>query len=166
VTRPGAWRRVPAVAAGVTRAAALAATVLMTVLILAEIVARGVFRTSTFIADEMAGYLLVVLASLGLADSLASGSFIRVTFLQERLSPGVRRGVDRALLLVALAYTSLLAYHLWAFVLSSYTLETRSIFLSRTPLWIPRAGMALGVTALVLQLGAQILRPASSEPLP
>lgn len=146
------------IAAGARRMAMLA-TLLMAALIVVEVGARGFFRTSTLVADEIAGYLLVVLASFGLADSFASGSFIRVTLLGDRLPPPVRRRLESVLLLAALAYTAFVAYHLWSFTVSSYLEQTRSVDFSRTPLWIPRAFMAAGVSALVLQILAVLLAP-------
>lgn len=131
----------------------------MAALIVTEIGARTLFRTSTLVADEVAGYLLVVLASFGLADSFRSGSFIRVTLLGDRLPPHARRRMEKALLVAALAYTAFLAYHLCAFTVASYVEDTRSIDFSRTPLWIPRGFMALGVSGLALQLLAALLGP-------
>jgi TRAP-type C4-dicarboxylate transport system permease small subunit len=145
-----------------TRRVATAAIVLMTGLIVVEIIARGLFRTSTLVADEMAGYLLVVMMAFGLSDSFRSGSFIRVELLEGRLQSPARRALEKALLVVALGYASFLAWRLWAFTVASYLEDTRSIDFSRTPLWIPRAFMAFGVTALVLQVLASLVSPASS----
>lgn len=148
------------IAAGARRVAMLA-TLLMAALIVVEVGGRGLLRTSTLVADEMAGYLLVVLASFGLADSFASGSFIRVTLLGDRLPRPVRRRLESLLLVAALAYTAFLAYHLWSFTVSSYVEQTRSVDFSRTPLWIPRAFMAAGVSALALQILAVLAGPAA-----
>ena len=144
-----------------TRRVAMAAIVLMTGLIVVEIIARGLFRTSTLVADEMAGYLLVVVTAFGLSDSFRSGSFIRVELLEGRLRSPARRALEKALLVVALGYAGFLAWRLWAFTVASYLEDTRSIDFSRTPLWIPRAFMAFGVTALVLQVLASLVGPAS-----
>jgi TRAP-type C4-dicarboxylate transport system permease small subunit len=169
--RPGAGRPAPGpgellqqlaghLAAG-TRRVAMAALVLMTGLIVAEIGARDLFRASTLVADEMAGYLLVVVMAFGLSDSFRSGGFIRVELLDERLPLAARRGLEKVLLVVALGYTGFLAWRLWAFTVASYLEDTRSIDFSRTPLWIPRAVLAFGVTALALQIVASLVGPAT-----
>jgi TRAP-type C4-dicarboxylate transport system permease small subunit len=149
------------VAAG-TRSVAMAALVLMAGLIVTEIVARSLFRTSTLVADEMAGYLLVVVVAFGLADSFRAGSFIRVSLLSDRLSGAARRRVERVLLIVALGFAGFLAWRLWGFALASYLEDTRSIDYFRTPLWVPRGCMALGVSALVLEIVADLVAPAAS----
>jgi TRAP-type C4-dicarboxylate transport system permease small subunit len=140
-------------------AVSAAATVLMTGLITVEVIGRSVFRVSTLVSDEMSGYLLVVLTFFGLADSLRSGSFIRVEFLYDRLSgSGARRWLDGALLLAALGYTGFLAYHFWAFVGESYRFGTTSVYFTRTPLWIPQLFMAAGTSLLLLTIAAALVR--------
>jgi TRAP-type C4-dicarboxylate transport system permease small subunit len=160
---PGRPPGVGALAAG-ARVVAEVATMLLVALVATEIVARAVFRTSTLLADEFAGYLLVALAFAGLADSLRSGTFIRVELLAGRLPASWRDPWATALRAVALVYTAYLAYHAWLFVADTYRLGTRSVHFSQTPLWMPRALMAAGLSALALELAAGLLRARRRGP--
>lgn len=152
-----AARAVDALGAAAMAVSAVA-TVLMTALITVEVVGRSFFGVSTLVADEMSGYLLVVLTFFGLADSLRSDSFIRVELLYSRLPTRARRRLDAGLLLIALAYTGLLTYHFWGFVAASYRFGTTSIYFTETRLWVPQAFMAVGATVLILQILAELVR--------
>ena len=128
------------------------ATVVMVVLVSVEVLGRDFFNTSTLVADEMAGYLLVALTFLGLAPTLRSGGFIRIDTYRERLRGGTRRAVDLSIHLLALAYTALLNWYLWGLTINSYRLGTTSINVTRTPLWVPQVVMALGAALLFVEL--------------
>ena len=59
----------------------------MVLLILAEVVLRGVFNSTTEHSDELVGYLLVGLSFLSLALCQSRGAFHRVEMVQMRLGP-------------------------------------------------------------------------------
>ena len=61
----------------------------MVVLILAEVVVRGVFNLTTEHSDELVGYLLVGISFLSLALCQSRGAFHRVEMVQMRLGPRV-----------------------------------------------------------------------------
>lgn len=137
----------------------------MAALVTVEVLARSFASVSTLIADEMAGYLLVVVTFFGLAESLRAGAFIRVEFIDRRLDGGVRRWLETILLVVALAYTVFVAREFWGLVLQSYRFGSTSLQVSRTPLWIPQTCMAVGTSILALQLVAETLRRLGGEAL-
>ena len=68
------------------------AVALMASLVTVEVLARSFASVSTLVADEMAEYLLVVLAFFGLAESLRAGAFIRVEFVDLFVDPARRAG--------------------------------------------------------------------------
>ena len=157
---PGVRRTVAAAAdrvAAVAGAVSGAAIVAMTALVTIEVLGRDLFNRSTLIADEMSGYLLVLLTFVGLAPTLRGGGFIRIDTYRARLRGGARRGLELAIHLLALGYTALLDWHLWRLALDAWRLGTTSIQVSRTPLWIPQACMALGGLLLVLDLLARLV---------
>ena len=139
------------------------AVAVMAVLVTVEVLARSLASVSTLVADEMAGYLLVVLTFFGLADSLRAGAFIRVEFIDHWLGASARRWLETALLVVALAYTVFLAWEFWRLVAQSYHFGSTSLQVSRTPLWIPQACMAAGTTILAVQLVVQTVRRLAGE---
>jgi TRAP-type C4-dicarboxylate transport system permease small subunit len=144
-----------AAAAGL-RAAAMAvsgaAVVGMMALVTFEVLLRTFANRSTLVADEMAGYLLVAMTFLGLAPSLRGGAFIRIDTYRDRLRGGARRLLDAALVALALAYAITVDWYLWDLLAGTWRLGTTSIQVSRTPLWIPQAVMAVGGLLLILEL--------------
>ena len=147
--------------AAALRAAAMAvsgaAVVGMMALVTFEVLLRTFANRSTLVADEMAGYLLVAMTFLGLAPSLRGGAFIRIDTYRDRLRGGGRRLLDVALVAVALAYAVTVDWYLWSLLAGSWRLGTTSIQVSRTPLWIPQAVMAVGGLLLIVELVVEMV---------
>jgi TRAP-type C4-dicarboxylate transport system permease small subunit len=139
------------------------AVALMASLVTVEVLARSFASVSTLVADEMAGYLLVVLAFFGLAETLRAGAFIRVEFVDRWLGADARRRLEAVLFVVALAYTVLLAWEFWRLTMQSFRFGSTSLQVSRTPLWIPQTCMAVGASILALQLVVETLRRLTGE---
>ena len=57
-----------------------------------------------------------------------------------------------ALVTVGLAYAITVDWYLWGLLAGSWRLGTTSIQVSRTPLWIPQAVMAVGGLLLIVEL--------------
>ena len=166
---PGLARAARAIGAVVDRVGTMAmvvsalAVAAMAALVTVEVLGRSLASVSTLVADEMAGYLLVVLTFFGLADSLRAGAFIRVEFVDQWLGAGARRRLEAVLLVVALAYTVFVAWEFWRLTAQSYRFGSTSLQVSRTPLWIPQTCMAVGTSILALQLVAATLRRLAGE---
>ena len=162
-------RAVRALGAAVDRVGTVAmvvsalAVALMATLVTVEVLGRSFASVSTLVADEMAGYLLVVVAFFGLAESLRAGAFIRVEFIDHWLGADARRRLEAVLFVVALAYTVLLAWEFWRLTQQSFRFGSTSLQVSRTPLWIPQACMAVGASILALQLVVETLRRLTGE---
>jgi TRAP-type C4-dicarboxylate transport system permease small subunit len=139
------------------------AVAVMAALVTVEVLARSFASVWTLVADEMAGYLLVVLAFFGLAETLRAGAFIRVEFVDRWLGADARRRLEAVLFVVALAYTVLLAWEFWRLTMQSFRFGSTSLQVSRTPLWIPQACMAVGASILALQLVVETLRRLTGE---
>lgn len=168
---PGGRGRPLAGGVTVLRAAAMAASgaavVLMMALVTFEVLLRTFANRSTLVADEMAGYLLVAMTFLGLAPSLRGGAFIRIDTYRDRFRGAARRALDGALVLAALAYAVTVDWYLWALLAGSWRLGTTSIQVSRTPLWMPQAVMAVGGLLLILELLVELwLVVTADEALP
>ena len=160
-----------AAAAGGLRTAAMAvsgvAVLGMMALVTFEVLLRTFANRSTLVADEMAGYLLVAMTFLGLAPSLRDGAFIRIDTYRDRLRGGARRLLDVALVTLALAYAITVDWYLWDLLAGTWRLGTTSIQVSRTPLWVPQAVMAVGGLLLILELLVEmVLVITADEALP
>ena len=111
--------------------------------------------------------VLVAMTFLGLAPSLRDGAFIRIDTYRDRLRGGARRLLDVGLVALALAYAAMVDWYLWGLLAESWRLGTTSIQVSRTPLWIPQAVMAVGGLLLVVELLLEMwLVAAADEALP
>lgn len=102
--------------------------------------------------SEIAAYLLVGAAFLGLAYTFVHHAHIRVTLLISRLSSAVRAWVEVLCLLVALAISIALTYGLIELVRESLAFKDVSSGFMSIPLWIPQTVLAIGVALLGLAL--------------
>ena len=129
----------------------------MTLLILAEVVLRGVFNSTTEHSDELVGYLLVGLSFLSLALCQSRGAFHRVEMVQMRLGP--RGQAISALIfdLLSFGYIALTGWYFVLFVMSSYRREAMASTALGTPLWIPETAMVAGAVMLLIVLGKAVV---------
>lgn len=133
-------------------------------LILVEIVLRTFFNTSTLIADEYSGYLMVAMVMLGLSYTLAAGSHIRITIIAERLKGRAAQGLDLVSTLAAMALCGYALYHSLWMVEDTFSYKMLADSISETPLYIPQTFIPVGLLLLELQLFAHFLRRLLSLP--
>jgi TRAP-type C4-dicarboxylate transport system permease small subunit len=129
----------------------------MVLLILVEIVLRGVFNSTTEHSDELVGYMLVGLTFLSLALCQSGGAFHRVELVQMRLG---RRGKAVSALvfdLLSFGYVALTGWYFIQFVMSSWRREAMASTTLSTPLWIPESVMILGAALLLVALGRTVV---------
>jgi len=130
----------------------------MTLLMLAEIVLRGLFNSTTEHSDELVGYLLVGVSFLSLALCQSRGAFHRVEMVQMRLGPRGKAISELIFNLLAFAYIALTDWYFLQFVMSSYRREAAASTVLATPLWIPETAMIVGATLLLIVLGQAVVR--------
>lgn len=132
------------------------AVVAMLIIITSEIVARSVFGLSLMVAEEFAGYLLLVMTFSGAAFCLRDGALLRVTFFlfamparMRMLADSVLNTLSLLLILTVVAYQAIFNWSTWTRGMVAPTL-------SEIPLWIPQVAMPVGslilAIALVLEL--------------
>ncbi len=145
--------------AGVAVSAAMVALIFL--LMLAEIIARGVFQTSTLVSWELSGYLMAAVIFVASAGAARSGSHIRVGF---PMPPLLGRVLETAWTLCAIAVCIFLS---WTMVDLAHQAIARGI-VSTTPLQTPLAyshvANAAGSVMLTLQLVARLARLAIGLP--
>lgn len=147
-------------------AAALAAAflLLMSVLMLAEVVARSAFAQSLVFSWEFSGYLMGAVFLFGAAYTLRSGGHVRVSLLAEHVPAGFARGLDYFCTVVGILVTAYILYALCDLTYTSYTREIVSFTPTQTPLIIPQGILALGALLLFLQMVARLVRMFLNEP--
>jgi TRAP-type C4-dicarboxylate transport system permease small subunit len=130
----------------------------MVLLILAEVVLRGVFNSTTEHSDELVGYLLVGLSFLSLALCQSRGAFHRVEMVQMRLGPRGRAISALVFDLLSFGYIALTGWYFLLFVMSSYRREAMASTALGTPLWIPETAMIVGAVMLLIVLGKAVVQ--------
>ena len=129
----------------------------MVLLILAEVVLRGVFNSTTEHSDELVGYLLVGLSFLSLALCQSRGAFHRVEMVQMRLGPRGQAISALVFDLLSFGYIALTGWYFLLFVMSSYRREAMASTALGTPLWIPETAMVVGAAMLLIVLGKAVV---------
>jgi len=129
--------------------------ILMVLLITLEVAGRKFFGFSTLVSDEFSGYMLVLITFMGAAYTVKTEGFTRMEVIYLRSKGRGRWVLNFLIYLIALIFLVITDYWIWAFVLSSYRAEIRSISITQTPLFIPQIFMGVGVTLLVFEVSLQ-----------
>jgi TRAP-type C4-dicarboxylate transport system permease small subunit len=128
-----------------------ASLVTMTLLILAQIIARSqdvVIPSS----EDFAGWLLSATVFFGLAYTFNEGGHIRVSILLIRLSESTRRYFELFNLLVALLIGGFLMFYTAYTVFDSIVYEEVSDTYVAVPLWLVQMPMAIGSLFLFIAI--------------
>ena len=123
----------------------------MMLLVVVDVFLRAVANRSTLIAEEMGGYLLVLIAYLGMAETLRQGRHIHVDIVTKKLTVKVRAWLDAGLSLIALVALIVVIWRAVIMVYGSYAgnVIIPGIFL--TPVYLPQILVVVGLAALALQ---------------
>jgi TRAP-type transport system small permease protein len=123
----------------------------MMMLVVVDVFLRAVANRSTLIAEEMGGYLLVLIAYLGMAETLRQGRHIHVDIVTKKLTVKVRAWLDAGLSLIALVALIVVIWRAVIMVYGSYAgnVIIPGIFL--TPVYLPQILVVVGLAALALQ---------------
>lgn len=129
-----------------------AALITMLVVIGADIFTRYLLNFSFEIADELGGYMLVVMTFVSLSVCQVNGAFHQVELVQARLTLRGRALSAAIFDVLSLGFAALLLWHFIKLELSSYRFGERAPTYLETPLWIPRLAMAIGAAALCFSI--------------
>jgi TRAP-type C4-dicarboxylate transport system permease small subunit len=129
-----------------------AALIVMLVVIGTDIFTRYLLNFSFEIADELGGYMLVVMTFVSLSVCQVNNAFHQVELIQARLSPR-RRALSAAIFdVLSFGFAALLLWQLVKLERSAYLFGERAPTYLETPLWIPRLAMAIGVAVLLFSI--------------
>lgn len=154
------------VAAGWVAAACLAC---LTLLMAGEIFVRLMSRVfpevpaTIPIAWEYASYLMGAGFMFGAATTLRTGGHIRVGILPQTLPPGALRVLELVATAIGLYACWFLAMSMSQFAWDAFTRGQTSIS-SGSPMWPPKAAIALGACVLALQMAARLVRVVAGLP--
>ena len=141
---------------------AAAFLILICLLLFAEIVTRALTGGTLGEVYEYATYSMSLCFLLGAAYTLRTGGHVRIKLL--RFSNRCRDDIiELAASIVGLALAAFLALALTDLFWESAARGVTSATTARTPLAVPRAGLALGAWLLTLQLLARIVAVLARE---
>jgi len=141
--------------------------VAMTLLTLAEVAARNLFSTSTFVMNELVGYGVAAMTMIALGHSLERGTLIRMNLLLVAFRPQslVRRLLEIFAVLMALVAAGIALRYFLRSVIRSYERGYTSETAAQIPLWMPEAFVVAGLGILILQLLSYLLRLLTGHPV-
>ena len=134
-----------------------AALIIMLVVIGADVFTRYLFNFSFEVADELGGYMLVVMTFVSLSVCQVTNSFHQVELVQARLGPRGRALSAAIFDALAFAFSGILLWHFIRLEFSSWRFGERAPTYLETPLWLPRLAMAIGVAALCFSIARTFL---------
>jgi len=141
----------------VSRASAVV-LILMMGLIVLEVCLREIAGTSTKVAHEFSGYMLVAVAVWSAAEVMAGDKHINVTVVTERLRPRARGFLQRISHVLTLLLVAILFVASAGLVLHSIRTGTVTGGLYQIPAFIPQLAIPVGLFFLLLQLFVNTLR--------
>ena len=127
-------------------------------LVIVEIIARSIFHSTIYVAEEYSGYLMSGLTFAALGYTLREKGHIRMTFLRSALSGKKQLLLDMICFGVGFIFCLGLSYVTFMFFWDSVTSGSRSMQISETPLAIPQFFLPFGALILCLQFLAEFLK--------
>lgn len=127
-------------------------------LVIGEILARSVFHSTLYVAEEYSGYLMASLTFVALGYTLRDKGHIRMTFLRSALSPRNKVILDMICFAVGFLFCIGLTYLTFMFFWDSVVSGSRSMQVSETPLAIPQLFLPLGACIMMIQFLAEFLK--------
>lgn len=125
--------------------------VIMTLLILAQIIARAM-NVIIPSSEDFAGWLLSATVFFGLAYTFNSGGHIRVSILLIRLNKNIRRRFEIFNLIIGLLISGFLAFYTFFTVIESFQYEEVTDTYLVVPLGVVQLPMALGSLFLFIAI--------------
>lgn len=115
-----------------------------------DVLMRRLLETSIGGADELAGYALAIGSAWALPAALLDRGHIRIDSLYTHFALRTRLVLDLLGLSLFIAFFGLLAWHAWGIVEQSFDVGARSQNALETPIVVPQAIWAIGLTYFVL----------------
>ncbi len=116
--------------------------------------------------DAMSGYVLAMAATWALAYSLRSDAHVRIDVLLPHMGRRVRAVADWLALFALGFFACVTAWKVWESVISDYQRGSVTNDYPLTPLFIPKAVVAVGFTLLVVTAAQMMLSMIAERWLP
>jgi TRAP-type C4-dicarboxylate transport system permease small subunit len=131
-------------------------------LVVVDVGMRAIIGRSTLIADEMGGYLLVLIAYLGMAEAYRLGRHIRVDIVTARLPGRLRAWLDVLFCCVGLVALIIV---IWRAIIMVHRSQVGNVIIPGiflTPVYLPQTLVVIGLLALALQCAVDLVDRVSA----
>lgn len=135
---------------------AMAGVLAMMAIVVVDVALRTFAATSLLLAEEVCGYLLVLVATLAYAEALKRDRHVRVDLLFRLVSPRLRARLELLHYVLAFAALSVVLYATTVMTYRSYERGVTVPGVLLTPIYLPQIVMVVGLAALLLQLLVEI----------
>jgi TRAP-type C4-dicarboxylate transport system permease small subunit len=129
---------------------------IMMVIVVADVALRTFASSSLLIADEMGGYLLVLLCCFAYAEALKADRHVRVDLVYNLLSARTQRRLDVFFTVLGIAAIAVVLYTSILMAYRSYARGVTVPGILLTPIWVPQLAQVIGLASLLLQLIAEL----------
>jgi TRAP-type mannitol/chloroaromatic compound transport system permease small subunit len=134
-------------------------TLVLVLLMSANVLLRYLFSVGSVAAQELEWHLLAFIVLFGMAYALLHDGHLRVDVVYARLKPGRRRLVDFLSALLSVAFALVVIDLSWAYVMQSYSIGEGSPDPGGLPdRYLLKAAIPVGFALLLLQAVAEALR--------
>ena len=140
--------------------AGLAAAVILACLtgfVFVNVILRYLFNAPIMASDEIAIYLLVGVACIGLAYALKAGAHVSTTIVVGRLPDHIRRKLQLPTCIIGVVFGIVWTWAMWDLAIRDYVRGRTSFSAMETPMWIPESVAAIGFTIFLLLMVSQLL---------
>lgn len=135
-----------------------ASVLLLALLIAVDVVARKLFGFSLQGTDEIGGYVLAMVGSLGMMHVLSQREFTRIDLLFRHLPAIIRRLLHVLAYVLLAAVVAFFAHHALKTLDETLLFETRANTPLQTPMWIPQGLWATGMVCFAAMAALHALR--------
>ena len=129
----------------------------MTLLVTVDVIGRKLGH-STGIAQEMSGYLLVLIVFLGLAYTLREGGHIQIELVTSRIPQVVRRWLKVVTSFLGMGFGIWLTWCTTKLVITLYTQGSTSMTHLHVPMWPLQMLVPIGLTLFTLAILVETIK--------
>lgn len=116
-----------------------------------DVLARKFLSRSSGVTDEMGGYALALGGMFALAYTLRTGGHVRIDVLLPKLPPHAQRVLAYGAMAVMALVAAVVAVYCWRLAWDSWDTGATAMSFLQTPLVVPQALMAFGMTMLAVE---------------
>ena len=139
------------------------AVVFMTLSVFFNVFMRYVFNKPTLWAEEVNGYLVVLMTCAGAAELMKRRQHINLNLFTHKLKKKTALSTESFVLFATLLWTSIITWRSFGLAMNAFRYEMRESSPLLTPLVIPYSFLVIGFLVLTLQVLSMLLKNMTSE---